>query len=85
MSRSNTLTEEFVNRGLSHWGVADAVAELTAATNLSASPLEASLLTDAVSGVLDAYPETTIGFYTSAADATATQVQSPAIGACSPV
>ena len=48
VSASNTLTEEFVHRGLAQWGVTDAVVELTAATNLSVSPLKASLLTVSV-------------------------------------
>lgn len=47
-SPSNTLTDAFVNDGLTNWGVAGSLEELAGVTNFSPSPLRRSLLTDAV-------------------------------------
>ena len=76
MVPANTLTEEFVNVGLARWGVAGVVNALDGTTDgglglSSSSPLQASLLTDAVGAVLDAFPATALGFYSSTDDSTA--------------
>ena len=70
-SPSNTLTESFVHEGLLKWGVLDSLEELAATTEFSPAPLRSSLLTDAVSAVLNAFPALDLGFYTSIQDTTA--------------
>ena len=70
-SPSNTLTEAFVFDGLLKWGVLDSLEELAATTGFAPSPLRSSLLTDAVSAVLDAFPLARMGFYSSTSDTTA--------------